>query len=167
MSEIGSIIAVVAALIALIAAFIAHKAASYARLNLTLDAVFRLYENYESEKFLKSIRIVQKLHQQITGDPKYSATNAIPIILKYLTPSPRDAKEKEWTAIQDIMGFWRKVGIALENGYIDEDLAFNAFSSPDILDFLSHLESAYIKIFDVASVKEDIIERLNERYKRL
>jgi len=167
MSEIGPIIALIAAIIALIAVFIAQKIASYTRMNLKLDAVFRLYENYESEKFLKSSRIVQKLQQQITGDPKYSATNAVPIILKYLTPSPRDAKEKEWTALQDIMGFWRKVGLALENGYIDDALAFNAFSSPEILEFLSYVGGAYTKVFDVAPTRENIIERLNNRYQRL
>ncbi|MBN1349911.1 hypothetical protein JXJ21_10915 [candidate division KSB1 bacterium] len=167
MSNLTIIIALVAGVVALIAAFIAQKAAAYARMNLQLDAIFRLFRNFESEKFLKSSRVVQKLHQQITSDPHYSGTNAVPIILKYLTPSNRDAKEKEWTALQDMMGFWRKVGISLENGYIDENLAFSAFSSPELLDFLTYAAIAYSKVFDIAQPRSDIIQRLNTRYQGL
>ena len=57
-----------------------------------------------------------------------------------------DRLSPEWEAVHNATSFWRYIALLVEKGFLDETIAFEAFSSPKILGFLFPIENSFVGI---------------------
>ena len=74
-----------------------------------------------------------------------------------------DRFSDDWKAVHDATSFWRYLNLLVNQGFVDEPIAFGAFSSPRILGFLYPIENAFVGEGGLAY--EESLRSLYDRWK--
>jgi hypothetical protein len=139
---IGIIVGVVSAITAAISLAFAWKAVRTGERNNASGALNEIHRVYQDDRTFEAMQKVWDLyrqHQARGGGSVMTATQASEFV------NGQDKQSAEWKAVHDMSLFWRYVAIQVRKGYLDEEIAFQAFGSPAMLGFLSPIETEWAK----------------------
>jgi hypothetical protein len=94
-------------------------------------------------------------YQEVAGNIPLSDQKAT----EFINTTKRDSAE--WKAVHDLSSFWRYVALLVRKGYLDQEIAFSAFSTPEILGFLFPIEKVFVKNY----VYKHSLEKLYDSWK--
>jgi hypothetical protein len=140
--NIGIIIGVVSAITAVVSLAFAWKAVRIAEKSNAGGAFTEIHKIYQDDRTFKAIQKVWDLyhqHQDKADGTVITEEQAREFV------SGQDRQSAEWKAVHDMSLFWKYVSILVRKGYLDEEIAFEAFTSPRMLGFLSPIERAFVE----------------------
>ena len=157
--SMGVLIGLISAVVAGISTVFAWRAVKLAERSNTIELMVELHQLYHSAATFRATQRVWELYQEypesMDGEP-ISHQEALRFVFG------TDRKSGEWEAVHNASSFWRYVRVLVDGGFIDEDVAFEAFMSPGILGFLYPIERAFLgKSYNY----DRSLQRLYERWK--
>jgi hypothetical protein len=72
----------------------------------------------------------------------------------------------EWKAVHDLESFWRYIALLVRKGYLNQEIAFSAFSDPEILGFLFPIEKASLENYVYERSLESLYNNLKDWQKQ-
>ena len=158
---ISLIVATVSAVGAAIAVIFAWRAARAAERSNTIALIAGLHQLYHSEATFQATQRVWALYRHREGED----ADGTPITNQQARQfvAEVDRFSDDWKAVHDAMSFWRYLNLLVNQGFVDESIAFGAFSSPRILGFLYPIENAFVGEGRLAY--EESLQSLYERWK--
>lgn len=138
----GILISAISAIAAVVSILFAWKAVKTSERSNTGGLIVELHKLYHSDKILRATQICWDMfspYQETAGNIPLSHQKASDFAKN------KDRSSVEWKAVHDLSSFWRYVALLVRKGFMDEDVAFSAFTSADILGFLWPIEKAFAK----------------------
>jgi len=158
---ISLIIAVVSAVAAAISVIFAWKATRAAERSNTIALIAGLHQLYHSEATFRATQRVWALYRHYQG--KDADEHPITDRQAQQFVAETDRFSDDWKAVHDATSFWRYLNLLVNQGFVDEPIAFGAFSSPRILGFLYPIENAFVGEGGLAY--EESLRSLYDRWK--
>jgi hypothetical protein len=140
--DFGVLVAVVSAITAAVSLIFAWKAVRVAERNNFAGIYTELHKIYQDPQTFSAIKVVWKLYSQYAGSDTGKAITdqqALEIVSKI------DQDSIEWKAIHDMSLFWKYVSVLVRKGYLDDELAFESFTSPRMLGLLAPNEKVFLE----------------------
>jgi hypothetical protein len=163
-SDLTSVyIGILSAIAAVVSALFAWKAVKSAERANSSSLFTELHKIYSAPETFSAIQTVWELYS------KYQpTTNRAPLTHKQALQfvSETDKKSPEWKAVHDVTVFWEYVSVLVDRGLVDEGIAFEAFTSPQILGFLYPIEESFVKYYHRNYGRELPLQRLYLRWSR-
>ena len=153
----GITVGLVSAATAIVSVIFAWKAVKETERNSTAGLIVQLHSLYHTDKIFKATQQCWDMYnpyQETAGNVPLSDQKAEGFVSK----TPKDSDE--WIAVHDLSSFWRYIALLVRKGYLDQEIAFSAFSSPKILGFLYPIEKAFVENY----VYERSLEWLYDRW---
>jgi len=140
--DIGTLIGIVSAITAVVSLFFAWKAVKTAERSNFAALYTELHKIYQEPQTFSAIQVVWDLYSRYENSTE---GRAIPYREAHniVSSMPRDSVE--WRSIHNMSLFWKYVSILVQKGYLDEQVAFEAFTSPRMLGFLAPIERAFLE----------------------
>ena len=140
--EFGIVIGVLSAMIAVVSLVFAWKAVRVAERNNFAGVYTELHKIYLAPATFNAIKIVWDVYSQyeesdtgtlISSEQAHELVRTI------------DQDSTEWKAIHEMSLFWKYVSTLVRKKYLDEEIAFEAFTSPSMLGLLAPIEQAFLE----------------------
>jgi len=138
----GLVVGLVSAGAAIASAFLAWKAVKETKKNNDASLIVQLHSLYHTDKIFKAIQMCWDMYnpyQETAGNIPLSSQKA----KDFVNATSRDSDE--WKVVHDLSSFWRYVALLVRTGYLSPEIAFSAFSNPDILGFLYPIEKEFVQ----------------------
>ena len=148
----------VSAITAIVSVIFAWRAIKSTEHNNAAGLIVQLHSLYHTEKVFQATQKCWDMYnpyQETAGNIPLSHQKAT----EFINTINKDSAE--WKAVHDLSSFWRYVALLERKGYLDQEIAFSAFSTPEILGFLFPIEKAFVKNY----VYERSLEKLYDRWK--
>lgn len=140
--DISTIIGVLSTIAAVISMIFAWKAINVAKRSNSVGIYTELHKIYQSPETFRAIKTVWSLYNQHEGS---EAGKLINKQQAHELISSLDRDSTEWKAIHEMSLFWKYVSILMRRKYLDEEIAFELFTSPRMLGFLAPVERAFLE----------------------
>jgi len=109
--------------------------------NNAIALFVQLQNMYQSDDSFRSTKLVWEIYKKYQSN-----ADGTPIsfhdALKFVQDT--DRASAEWNAVHVASTFWRHLALLTRLKYIDEEIVFEAFTSPRILGFLHPVEKAFL-----------------------
>jgi hypothetical protein len=140
--NLGIVVGVVSTITAVVSLVYAWKAVKVAEKSNASGMFTELHKIYQDDRTFKAIQKVWGLYNQHSDK-----TDGTPITDEQANEFVimQDRQSPEWKAVHDMSLFWKYVSILVRKGYLDEEIAFEAFTSPRMLGFLAPIERAFVE----------------------
>jgi hypothetical protein len=140
--NIGLILGATSTVVAIISLVFAWKAVKTAEKSNASAMFTELHKIYLDDRTFKAIQKVWQVYSEYQEDAERT-----PVTYQkaYGFVSEYDRQSEEWKAVHDMTLFWKYVSILVRKGYLEEDIAFEVFTSPRMLGFLAPIERAFIE----------------------
>ena len=140
--DISVTIGVVSAVTSVVSLFFAWKAVKTAERNNFASIYAELHKIYQEPQTFNAIKTVWELYSQYDGSAQ---GEMIPYQQALELVKKTDRNSVEWQSIHNLSLFWRHISVLTRRGYLDERVAFKAFTSPSVLGFLAPIEKAFLE----------------------
>ena len=161
--DIGIVIGLASAMAAVISLLFAWRAVRVAEKTNMSGLFTELHKIYHDDKTFAAIQIVWNVYLKFQEN---ADGELIPRNIALEIVSQQDRESPEWKAIHDMSLFWKYSSLLLQQGYLDEEIAFEAFTSPRMLGFLAPVEKAFIEYHYHEGKETDIKTPLMWLYRR-
>jgi hypothetical protein len=140
--NIGIIIGVASTIAAVVSLVFAWQAVRVAEKSNASGMFTELHKIYQDDRTFRAIQTVWELYKQLQDK-----ADGTPVTDEQASEFVKgcDRQSPEWKAVHDMSLFWKYVSILVRKQYLDEEVAFEAFTSPRILGFLAPVERAFIE----------------------
>lgn len=135
-------VGVVSAVTAVVSLLFAWRAVKVAERNNFVGIYSELHKIYQDPQTFNATKVVWQLYSQYEGNAigkPITDQQALDIVSKL------DRDSSEWKAIHYMSLFWKYVSILVRKGYLDEEIAFEAFTSPNMLGLLAPNEKVFLE----------------------
>jgi hypothetical protein len=145
--DIGIVIGLTSAITAVISLIFAWRAVRVAEKNNMSGLFTELHKIYHDDKTFDAIKTIWEVYnrQQEDANGKLISREQAMKIVKIV--DEQDKESPEWKAIHNMSLFWKYSSLLVQNGYLDEEIAFEAFTSPRMLGLLAPIEKAFIEYY--------------------
>ena len=140
--DLGTVIGVVSAIVAVVSLVFAWRAVKVSERTNFAGVYTELHKLYMDSETFDSIKAVWALYRKYEGS---SEGKEITHQQAYEIIDKMDKDSKEWQSIHNMSLFWKYVAILLKNGFINDDIAFTAFTSGRMLGFLAPIEKTFLE----------------------
>ena len=140
--DLNTVIGVVSALVAVLSLIFAWRAVKVGERNNFAGVYTELHKLYMEPDTFNSIKMVWSVYdkyddsangKEITHQEAYEIVKTM------------DRNSTEWQSIHNMSLFWKYISILMQNGYLNDEIAFNAFTSARMLGFLAPVEKAFLE----------------------
>jgi hypothetical protein len=140
--DLNTIIGVASAIIATLSLIFAWQAVKVAERNNFAGIYTELHKLYMNPDTFDSIKVVWSIYDKYDDN---SSGKEITHQEAYEIVKNMDRNSKEWQSIHNMSLFWKYIAILMKNGYINDEIAFNAFTSARMLGLLAPVEKAFLE----------------------
>jgi hypothetical protein len=120
---------------------IASKAVKSAERNNAIALFVQLQNMYQSDDSFRSTKLVWEIYKKYQSNADGTPISSHDA-LKFVQDT--DRASAEWNAVHIVSTFWRHLALLTRLKYMDEEIVFEAFTSPRILGFLHPVEKAFL-----------------------
>jgi hypothetical protein len=131
----------ISAVAALVSIIFAWKAVKTAERNNWIALFTELHNIYQSDSTFVATQRVWELYKKIQPNADGTAISDQQA-LQFVQET--DSLSLDWKAVHDASTFWRYLFLLVKRKFVDEEIAFRAFTSPRILGFLYPVEKAFL-----------------------
>jgi len=140
--DMNTIIGVVSAVVAAVSLVFAWRAVKISERSSFASVYTELHKLYMSSETFDAIKTVWGLYGKYEGNTE---GKTITHQQAYEIVDTMDRNSKEWQSIHNMSLFWKYVAILLKNGFINDEIAFTAFTSGRMLGFVAPIEKAFLE----------------------
>jgi len=152
----GVVVGLISALTAVVSVIFAWKAVKETEHNNTAGLIVQLHSLYHTDKIFLATQKCWGMYRSLTaGNFPLSHEKA----KEFIETTKKDSDE--WKLIHDLESFWRYIALLVRKKYLNQEIAFSAFSDPEILGFLFPIEKASLENY----VYERSLESLYDNFK--
>jgi len=151
--ELNTIIGVISAIVATLFLIFAWRAIKVAERTNFVGIYTELHRLYMDPQTFDSIKVVWSMYGKYEGS---ASGKEITHQEAYELVKTIDRDSKEWQAQNHMALFWKYISTLMKNGYLNKDIAFNAFTSARMLGFLAPVEKAFLEYHYSYSNENDL-----------
>jgi len=139
---IDTIVGIVSATVAVVSLIFAWRAVKNSERSSFASVYTELHKLYSNDETFDVIKAIWDIYGKYEGN---SEGKPITRQQAYEIVSTMDRNSREWQSIHKMSLFWKYIAILLQNGFINDEIAFNAFTSGRMLGFLAPIEKAFLE----------------------
>lgn len=152
-------IALISTTLALAAVFFSWRAVKTAQRTNSIGVFTQLHQLYHSDNIFTSSKVVWDISLKMRNENSVFAIEKIDAFILN-----ENRASNEWKAIHDQTNFWRYVGLLIDKSYVEQDIAFNAFGSPNILNFLVLFEDRFLILSNISQTDKTYLAKLHDTW---
>lgn len=159
----GVVVGLISAFTAVVSVIFAWKAVKETEHNNSIGLIVQLHSLYQTEKIFHATQTCWKIYnpyKETAGNVPFSHQRA----MDFVNTTPKDSDV--WKSVHELESFWRYIALLVRKNYLNQEIAFSAFSDPEILGLLFPIEKASVENYAYERSLELLYNNLKDWQKK-